>query len=55
MFFDEQGQEIIRVASVIRFYRLRKVLNYVLTGAYKEQPEFLFWGSQREQLEAQAE
>lgn len=35
MFFDEQGREIIRVDSVIGFYRLRKVLEYVLSGTYR--------------------
>ena len=36
MFFDEQGNEIIRVDSVVGFYRLRKVLEYVLSGAYRQ-------------------
>lgn len=43
IFFDRDGQEIIRVASVVGFYRLRKVLEYVLSGAYREGitlPEF---------------
>ncbi len=35
VFFDEQGDEIIRVDSVVGFYRLRKVLEYVLSGSYK--------------------
>jgi thioredoxin-related protein len=34
LFFDEQGREILRVDSVVRFYRLRNVLNYVSTKAY---------------------
>ncbi len=33
--FDEQGREIIRVDSVVGFYRLRKVLEFVLSGAYR--------------------
>lgn len=32
--FDEQGREIMRVDSVIAFYRLRNVLNYVSSKAY---------------------
>ena len=35
IFFDERGREIIRVDSVVGFYRLRKVLEYVLSGAYR--------------------
>ncbi|MGM0594101.1 MAG: thioredoxin family protein [Pseudomonadota bacterium] len=36
VFFAPGGEEIIRVDSVVGFYRLRKVLDYVLSGAYKE-------------------
>jgi thioredoxin-related protein len=36
MFFDRQGNEIVRVDSVVGFYRLRKVLEYVLSGAIDE-------------------
>jgi thioredoxin-related protein len=43
MFFDESGKEIIRIDSVVWFYRLRNVLNYVLTGAYKKYPTFQLW------------
>ena len=35
LFFDEQGREIMRVDSVVGFYRLRKVLDYIASGAYK--------------------
>jgi hypothetical protein len=35
MFFDERGREIIRVDSVVGFYRLRNVLEYVLSGAWR--------------------
>jgi thioredoxin-related protein len=34
LFFDEQGEEILRVDSVVRFYRLRNVLNYIASKAY---------------------
>lgn len=43
LFFDEAGKEIIRIESVVWFYRLRNVLNYVLTGAYKKYPTFQLW------------
>jgi len=43
LFFDEAGKEIIRIESVVWFYRLRGVLNYVLTGAYKKYPTFQLW------------
>jgi thioredoxin-related protein len=43
IFFDEQGEEILRVDSVVQFYRLRHVLDYVLTGAYLEYPNFQQW------------
>jgi thioredoxin-related protein len=36
VFFDQNGKEIIRVDSVVGFYRLRRVLDYVLSGAYKD-------------------
>ncbi len=35
IFFDERGGEIMRVDSVVGFYRLRKVLDYIDSGAYK--------------------
>jgi thioredoxin-related protein len=35
IFFDEQGKEIIRVDSVIGFRRMRAVLAYIQSGAYR--------------------
>jgi thioredoxin-related protein len=35
LFFDEHGTEIMRVDSVVGFYRLRKTLDYILSGAYR--------------------
>ena len=46
VFFDEHGKEIIRIDSVIRFFRLRNVLNYILSGAYRTQPSFQIWRSE---------
>jgi thioredoxin-related protein len=43
VFFDEQGEEILRVDSVVQFYRLNNVLDYVLSGAYLEYPNFQRW------------
>ena len=43
LFFDEQGQEIIRVDSVTQIYRLQSVLDYVLSGGYREQPDYQQW------------
>lgn len=41
--FDAGGQEIIRVDSVIKFYRLRNVLDYILTGGYRQYETFQSW------------
>lgn len=43
IFFDPEGREILRVDSVVQFYRLRNVLDYVASGAYKEYPTFQRW------------
>jgi thioredoxin-related protein len=43
LFFDDHGKEILRVDSVVQFYRLRNVLDYVLSGAYREYPTFQQW------------
>ena len=48
VFFDEYGKEIIRIDSVIRFFRLRNVLNYILSGAYRVQPSFQIWRSEND-------
>ena len=43
IFFDEKGKEIIRIESVVWFYRLHSVLTYVLSGGYKKYPTFQLW------------
>lgn len=43
LFFDTQGKEILRVESVIRFYRLNKVLHYVSDHEYLNYPTFQNW------------
>ena len=45
--FDRDGNEIIRVDSVVQFYRLRNVLKYVLEGGYREYPTFQRWRESR--------
>lgn len=45
--YDERGLEIIRVDSVVQFYRLRNILDYVLTGGYREYPTFQSWRASR--------
>lgn len=43
LFFDERGKEIIRVDSVVRFYRLRNVLNYISSKGYLTEPNYQRW------------
>lgn len=45
--FDRDGHEIIRVDSVVQFYRLRNILDYVLSGGYREYPNFQRWRESR--------
>ena len=50
VFFDERGREIIRVDSVVNFFRLRNVLNYVVSRGYLTEPNFLRWSSRTRRL-----
>ena len=43
LFFDPQGSEIIRVDSVVRQFRLHRVLDYVVNGGYRSAPGFPGW------------
>jgi thioredoxin-related protein len=43
IFFDENGKQILRVDSVIRFYRLNGLLDYILSKAYLEYETFQLW------------
>ena len=43
IFFDERGKEILRLDSVLQFYRLRNVLDYVTSGAYRHYATFQQW------------
>jgi len=49
IFFDEHGKEIIKVESVVHFFRLRNVLNYILTKGYLSHPNFQQWRSAQNQ------
>jgi len=48
IFFDESGREIIRIDSVVWFYRLQNVLTYVNSKAYIKQPNFQIWRQQQQ-------
>ena len=43
VFFNEQGAEIMRIDSVVRLYRLRGVLNYVLSKGYQKASTLQRW------------
>jgi len=43
MFFDAQGNEVLRIDSVVWFYRLRNVLDYVLDKGYLRYSTFQQW------------
>ena len=43
IFFDRQGEEILRVDSVVHFYRLRGVLDYILSGAHEKGITYQRW------------
>ena len=46
IFYDTQGKEIIRVDSVLGFYRLHGVLQYIISGGYHQFPNYQQWRSQ---------
>ena len=43
LFYDEEGWEIMRVDSVVHFFRLRNVMQYVLARGYLEEPNYQRW------------
>lgn len=43
IFFNNSGKEIIRIDSVVGFYRLRGVLQYILSKDYIQYPNFQQW------------
>jgi thioredoxin-related protein len=47
LFFDGQGKEVFRLSSVVRVYRLRGVLEYVLYKGYLNTPGYQRWREQQ--------
>jgi thioredoxin-related protein len=47
LFFDEEGREIIRIDSVVRFHRLAAVMDFVTSKDYLAQPYFQRWREER--------
>jgi len=43
IFFDPGGKEILRIDSVVRFYRLNNVLEYIESRGYERFPSFQVW------------
>lgn len=43
VFFDEMGKEILRIDSVVKLYRMRGMLSYILTNGYKKYKTFQHW------------
>lgn len=43
VFFDEQGKEILRIDSVVKLYRMRGILSYILTKGYLKYDSFQQW------------
>ena len=43
VFFDRVGNEVFRIDSVVRLYRLRGVLEYVLAEGYETAPNYQRW------------
>ena len=43
VFFNEQGDEILRIDSVVKLYRMRSILKFILSNGYKEFATFQHW------------
>ncbi len=43
VFFDESGRELLRADSVVHFFRLRNILNYITSRGYLTEPNFSHW------------
>ncbi len=43
LFFDEEGFEVFRISSVVKVFRLRAVLEYILAKGYEKSPTFERW------------
>ena len=54
VFFDPQGKEIIRTEAYLKAFHLQSVMDYAASGAYKSQPSFQRFISERaDRLEKQ--
>ncbi len=47
IFFDYAGKEIMRIDSVVQYYRLLGVLEYINSKAYLTNPDFQLWRLQQ--------
>lgn len=53
-FFDADGKEVFRAEAYLRAFHVQSVMDYVASGAYKEQPNFQrFIAARADKLEAQ--
>lgn len=43
IFFDEKGNEVLRLDSVVHFYRLQNALNYILDKGYNKYKNYRAW------------
>jgi len=43
VFFDHRGKEVFRIDSVVKLYRLRGVLEYILAKGYESAPNYQRW------------
>jgi thioredoxin-related protein len=50
VFFDESGNEVMRVDAVTQFYRLLGVFDYINTKAYKQEKNYQLWRLSRRDL-----
>ena len=54
VFFDVEGKEVFRTEAYLKAFHMQSSMDYVLTGAYREQPSFQRYIADRaELLEAQ--
>jgi len=50
IFFDEHGKEIIRAESVLRLYRMKRLLSYISSKSYLTHPTFQNWRDTQHKL-----
>ncbi|HID82613.1 MAG TPA: thioredoxin [Chromatiales bacterium] len=50
LFFNEVGREVFRVDSVVQFYRLWGVLDYINKRAYRENKDYQAWRLQQREV-----